>query len=312
MKKKKLSISDVARATGVSVTTVSFVLNNKGEGRISPGVIRKIKDYARKVGYQPNPLVRKRKGDKSKIFGVLVEDIANPVQSELVFQLEQLWRQSSHHSVVMSMNRDLAVGEELLRVLLEKEMDGYVLMDFKNIERSLRKLMESDVPVVLYDCQAAEESVPSVNTDYSAAVMDAVSKHFQMSGESRLGLVACSSNPYRTREFLDGYMKVMDVYSYDVLIKKVQSALPDVEVEDQIGDFIQDNRLDAVLFSTDLCARIGKRVITKKLLSVRTVICTATFPTSVEEHITYRAVTQNINLSAEKIAEMLLSQYERK
>lgn len=274
MKKKKLSISDVAKATGVSVTTVSLVLNDKGVGWISPGVIRKVKDYAKKVGYSPNPVLRKRNVNTSKVFGILVEHIANPAQSELVFQLENIARQAGHYTVTVSMNGNPAMGEKLVHLLEEKEMDGYVLMGFENMERSLQRIIDRKKPVVLYDCQAVDKQVPVICTDYHAAVVSAITKYFDIHRQARLGLIACSSNTHSVRAFLEGYMQVMDLHSRDVLIKKVSSKLSDADIESQIDDFVRDNRLDAVMFATGQLARIGTGTVrSEQIIKLEQDIC---------------------------------------
>ena len=290
MKKKKLSISDVAKATGVSVTTVSLVLNDKGVGRISPGIIRKVKDYAKKVGYMPNPLVRKRNANTSKVFGVLVEDIASSIQSEFVSQLGKIMRQRGHHTVIVSMNGETAIGERLLLLLQEKEMDGYVLMGFEHMERALQRVIDAKKPVVLYDCQSAGLNLPTYCMDYRSAVVDAIHKHFRTHPNSRLGMIAYSSNTSRIREVLAGYMQVMDLHSHDVLIKKLPATLSDMEVENQIDGFVRDNRLDAVLFATEQLARIGARIIKS------------------EQILTWEQDTRSIT---ENITESLLKQFRR-
>ena len=77
MAKKKISITDIARELNVSITTVSFVLNNKARNRISEEVIKKIQDYVKRVGYKPNQLAQGLRTGKSKIIVFMVEDISD-------------------------------------------------------------------------------------------------------------------------------------------------------------------------------------------------------------------------------------------
>ena len=77
--RKKISIHDIARQLNVSSTTVSFVLNGKAEEkRISDEMKKKILDHVAEVGYQPNQVAKSLRSGKSKIIGMLVEDISDP------------------------------------------------------------------------------------------------------------------------------------------------------------------------------------------------------------------------------------------
>ncbi len=304
--KKKLTITDVARATGVSVTTVSLVLNGKGEGHIGSATIRKVKDYARKVGYKPNPIARPQL-KKTKIFGILLEDIATPQQSLLAFEIEKLLRKQGHHGFVVSMNGDVVAGEELIRILQHKEMDGYVLMPFENMDRSLKKIMTNNVRVVLYDCIAEGLKVDHVVVDYKPKVVAAIHDYWNKRKDARIGLVVCQSNVYRMREFQEGYMNAMDKYAGDVLMKKIQISLEETEICAQISDFIRHNRLDAVLFSTDRLARIGGETIARERLQISCVIATDVPVLSGDSTVTYVSLKQDMILIAEKIVKGLLS-----
>lgn len=78
MAKKRVSIKDIAKALGVSITTVSFIINGKArEQRISDEVIQKVKNYIREIGYKPSHVAQSLRLGKSKIIVFMVEDISN-------------------------------------------------------------------------------------------------------------------------------------------------------------------------------------------------------------------------------------------
>ena len=91
MKNKKISIKDIASELGVSVTTVSFVLNNKAEEkRISKEVTKKVLAYVEKVNYKPNSLAQSLRTGQSKILVFMVEDISNLFFAQLARLIEDL------------------------------------------------------------------------------------------------------------------------------------------------------------------------------------------------------------------------------
>ncbi len=86
--KKKVSIKDIAAHVGVSTALVSYVLNNKKEGRISKEVTAKIKQAAIDLNYQPNQIARSLKAQKTLTIGLIVADIANPYSSQIARIIE--------------------------------------------------------------------------------------------------------------------------------------------------------------------------------------------------------------------------------
>ena len=303
--KKKMSISDVAQALGVSVTTVSFVLNGKAEGRIGPSTIRRVKDYAKKIGYKPNPIAHSHR-NKTKVIGILLEDIADPQQSLLASEVERLLKGQGHHTLVVSMNGDARGGEELIRLLQDRDMDGYVLMPFENLEQVLKKLSAANAPVVLYDAVPEGIKVRQVAAEYSAKVTGAIQDYLNVYKNGRIGLVVCPSNMHRMREFQEGYMRAMDKSAGDVLMKKIQLSLEDMEIQGQICDFIRDNRLDAVLFSTNQLARMGVEAIEREHLPVSCVISTYAPLLYKSDTVKYVALRHEVSVIAEDIVKGLL------
>src|SRR5690606_16704683 len=81
---------DIARALGVSTTTVSFVLNGKAkEKRLSEALTKRVMDYVEEVGYKPNELAKSLRTGKTKIIGLIIEDISNPFFSNIARLIEE-------------------------------------------------------------------------------------------------------------------------------------------------------------------------------------------------------------------------------
>src|SRR6188472_3049568 len=86
--KNKISLKDIAEKVGVSVTLVSYVLNNKMEGRINKDVAQKIRDTAKKLNYHTNQIAKSLKTNKTNTIGLIVADISNPFSSGLARIIE--------------------------------------------------------------------------------------------------------------------------------------------------------------------------------------------------------------------------------
>ena len=104
---KKVSISDIARKAGVSVSTVSFVMNDKAvKMRISREVIEKVENVAREMGYRPNQLARGLRTGKTKTIGLIVENISNAFFATLAKTIEDEAKKYDYKVVYCSTDND--------------------------------------------------------------------------------------------------------------------------------------------------------------------------------------------------------------
>ena len=86
------TMKEVAERTGVSVSTVSLVLNDRDEGRVKPAIAEQVRATAKRLGYRPNPLARSLRTSKTRILGFISEEIANTEQQ--IAQYEALIEQT--------------------------------------------------------------------------------------------------------------------------------------------------------------------------------------------------------------------------
>src|SRR5688572_26891411 len=117
MKRKKISISDIARKLRVSPTTVSFVLNGRSkEKRVSEEVVRKIKNYVEKVGYKPNTFAQSLRTGKSRIIGLMIEDISNPFFASVAKLIEDRAYQDGYKIMYCSTHNDQKKARDLIKM----------------------------------------------------------------------------------------------------------------------------------------------------------------------------------------------------
>ncbi|MGJ1206515.1 LacI family DNA-binding transcriptional regulator, partial [Sphingobacterium lactis] len=126
--RKRILISDIAKNLGVSVTTVSFILNGKAkEKRISEGLTKRVLDYVKKVGYKPNQLAQSLRTGQSKILGLIVEDISNPFFSNVAKYIERIAYDNGYHIIYCSMDNDETKAKELIQLFYDRQVDGYII-----------------------------------------------------------------------------------------------------------------------------------------------------------------------------------------
>lgn len=266
--KKKTSISDIAKALGISITTVSFILNGKAkERRISEALTKRVLDYVKKVGYKPSQLVRNARGGQTKILAVLVEDMGNPFFLDVGRHIERMAAESGYHVVHCSTANDTQKTRQLIRFCVDKEIDGVMMVPCEDLEDAILKLKKQQIPVVLFD-----RFIPTMETSYVISrnrdgAYDAT-KHLLEMGSSRVGLISLYSNQTQMRGRLDGYMEAMDEFRSPSFIKKLNSDAEMGETGAQIVEFIVDNKLEAVLFANHSLAIMGLQAVKDKAVAL--------------------------------------------
>ncbi|SKB80073.1 transcriptional regulator, LacI family [Sphingobacterium nematocida] len=311
--KKRLSISDIAKNLGISVTTVSFILNDKAkEKRISDALTKRVLDYVNKVGYKPNQLAKSLRTGKSKTLGLLVEDISNSFFANIADQIEKLAYDFGYHIVYCSMNNDVNRAKELIQLFYDRQIDGFIIAPTEGLTEVIQKLLKNNVPVVLFDRHLEDLETNFVISENHNGALIGTRFLLEEKKASRVGLVTINSNQLQMRGRMEGYMEAVDAMGKDMLIKKIVRAQADEDTILQIRDFIQDNRLDGVLFATNYLALSGLKAIKRYDLGIEKVVSfdeNAVF-SLVEPAVS--AISQNIHEIARKVVDILINEINGK
>lgn len=311
--KKRLSISDIANNLGVSVTTVSFIMNGKAkEKRISDALTKRVLDYVKKVDYKPNQLAKSLRTGKSKSIGLLVEDISNPFFANIADRIEKLAYDHGYHIIYCSMKNDEQRAKELIQLFYDRQIDGFIIAPTEGLSDDINNLLKSSVPVVLFDRPLADVETHTVISENVEGAYQGTLFLLEHKNAKRIGFVTTNSTQSQMKGRLEGYMKAVDTIGMDLLVKKINPTQSEEEVVLQMKDFIADNRLDAVLFATNYLAINGLKAIKKYDLTVDKLI-------SFDENTAFglvdppvSAISQNIQEIAQEVVRILVNQINGK
>ena len=124
---KKTSLKDIATAVGVSIALVSYVHNNKKEGRINKAVAEKIRATALKMNYRTNQIARSLKTNKTNTIGLILADISNPFSAALARVIEDAADKSNYTVIFGSSDENPEKYKKILDALLNRQADGLIL-----------------------------------------------------------------------------------------------------------------------------------------------------------------------------------------
>ena len=185
------SIKDVAREAGVSIATVSRVLNDIDV--VNEDTKKKVLDAIKKLGYRPNIVARSLKTQRTKTIGILVPDISSGFYPEIVRGAEDVANIYDYNVILCNSDFDYDKEKDYLRVLKEKMVDGVIYMSSSLEEESLDIINNLDLKTVLVETKDSEERLPSVTIDNVEATYKAT-KYLLDKGIKNIAFVGVEKN----------------------------------------------------------------------------------------------------------------------
>src|SRR5215472_4035650 len=206
MSSDRSSMRDVARVAGVSLATVSYVLND-GPKPVAEATRERVLAAIRHTGYRAGGRGRSR--TRSLTIGAIVPDASNTFFSQALAGAESILSEPGHVLLVASRDDDPARELQALEALARARVDGLIVTPCADVPVEVERLSSRGVPVVLMDREGG-------STDLNRVVMDNYGSAFQAtrllieSGHRRIALVNGLQKVSTARERLRGYRDALD------------------------------------------------------------------------------------------------------
>lgn len=292
--KKKILISDIARDLGVSVTTVSFILNGKAkEKRISEGLTKRVLAHVKKVGYKPNELAKSLRTGKTKIIGLVIEDISNPFFANIARLIEAKAYSRGYRILYCSTDNQPEKTVELIELFKDRHVDGYIITPSEGVKDTIESLIANHLPLVLFDRYIPGLKANYVVSDNRKGAYDATA-HLAQRGFKRIALVTLYSSQTQMRDRMDGYMRAIDTYQLQPYVKKVNMADDEQEAIQDFLTFLAQQQPDAVFFATNYLAIRGLKALKQRNVPMPAVV-------SYDDHTLFKLFTPTITVVSQPI-----------
>jgi LacI family transcriptional regulator len=258
---KTVTIRDIAKRAGVVPSTVSVVLNGKAkEMRISDLLSERIKVIAKEMGYHPNQTAVSLRTGRSRILGLIVEDISNVFFASLARSIEDEADALGYNVVYCSTENNDAKGRELVKMLLHRQVDGFLITPTNGMRQEVKKLSEQGRPLVLMDRYFPGLEVPCVMTDNYIGIETAMN-HLIEKGYSRIGFVTVDLDQVQMQQREKAYLQTMAAGGAEEpsrLVLKIPYKCKQELAVDAIKNFINKfPELEALVFSTNYLGIYG-------------------------------------------------------
>jgi DNA-binding LacI/PurR family transcriptional regulator len=183
-------MQDIAKAAGVSQSTVSRVLNDTPTSvPIAADTRQRVQEVAKRLGYRPNPLARGLRGARTMLLGVIVREITDPFFSMAIEALSTEALTRGYNVVLGSAHSKADEAIALKAVLETRHCDAIVLLgDMRDEPKFLEDLRASQTPIIALWHGTELEGVPTVNIDNRAGMVAAID-HLIDLGHRRIAFI---------------------------------------------------------------------------------------------------------------------------
>lgn len=203
----KPDIRTVAALAKVSIATVSRTIN--ASPAVSEKLSKRVWQAIEQLNYYPNTHARSLVSGRSRIFGIIVENITNPFFPELISSFEEIAVASGYEILVSSTNINTASQvTSCVRRMLERKVEGVAVLTFGSEESVLDQLSIHNMPMVLAEFHLNDPKISTIVLDYSAGIHQAVA-HLVSLGHSRIGFLAGPHTLHSAITRLEAFQQTM-------------------------------------------------------------------------------------------------------
>jgi LacI family transcriptional regulator len=199
------TMKEVADRAGVSVATVSRVVNQSGYVRVA--LQERVREAMRDLRYHPSALARSLRRQETLTVGLLLPQLDQPFFSRVAFVIVQALFKHNYRTLVCSSEEDPAQEDAYIDMLIRQRVDGVIVAPTGR-NQSTRMLVEQGVPIVLFDRDMASLNVSKVFSDHRQGGYLAL-KHLIDLGHKKIAIIGKDDTAASLAERIEGAQKAL-------------------------------------------------------------------------------------------------------
>jgi LacI family transcriptional regulator len=261
------TIEHVARHAGVSIRTVSRVLNNRPD--VAPTTRARVQQAIAELNFRPNTVARSMVTGSTRTIGVVLPDISNPFFSRVVRGCEDVLAQAGYNMFLCNTDEDVEKERDYLALLRDRQVDGLILWGCRIDGDSAQAIIGSVLPTIAVDCAPFEGNVMRLNVANRQGAYT-ITQHLISLGHTRIGHLAGPQQRLTAQHRLGGYLQALGEANLTPTAECIVEAAPSVfhGYTAALELLRPERRLSAIFAYNDLMAigailasqQIGRRV----------------------------------------------------
>jgi LacI family transcriptional regulator, galactose operon repressor len=200
------NIREVAKKAGVSVATVSRVLNHPE--RVSPNTKEHIDRIMEEMEFSPNVFARSLNLKKSHTIALIIPDILNPQYMEIARGVERVAHEKGYNLLLCNTEKDRGKEKDYIRMLIEKKIDGIILAFTLLQQEDFAEIQKKNIPLILFGQNILKKNISSVYSDFKEGAFLAVS-HLVQLGFKRIAYICGEKDQLENRDKTLGYTEAL-------------------------------------------------------------------------------------------------------
>ena len=251
----KVGIREVAKAAGVSVTTVSHALNDATSFRVKAATQQHIREVAKDLGYAPNRLASGLRNQRSQILGLVSDEITTtPFAGALIRGAQDAAYERGYVVMVVNSGMDSELENREITMLQQHQVDGVIYARMYHQSAEVPEQL-TGLPTVLLDAVTEDKSISSVVPDEVGAAEAAVEALIQ-AGHTRIGMINNRDDIPATHGRREGFLNALQRHGleYDPSTYVIGTALTQGGREAALELLSQKNRPTALFCFNDRVA----------------------------------------------------------
>lgn len=294
---KKVGLKDIAEHVGVSIALVSYVLNGQAElKQVSKENADKIKAAAERLNYRPNQIAKSLKMHKTHTIGLVVADINYRFSTGITRAIEAEAKKKNYTVLFGSSNENKETFEELINALVNRQVDGLILVPVENSQDQIKTLQKSEIPFVLIDRNFPEIQTNYVALDNYKAAYNAT-KYLIRLGHKRISFVNYKTTLFHLLERNRGYLDALkdhQVVFNEEWLREVNAENRTAAIQKALDGILNfDEPCDSVFFATDTLAISGLKYLNKQNVQIPERISVLSFDESEAFDLFYCPITHS-------------------
>jgi LacI family transcriptional regulator len=201
------TIHDVAKRAGVAPITVSRVINNTGY--ISVETRKVVKEAIAELGYVPNVLARSLRSKRTNTLALVLTDITNPFFTIIARGVEDIASDAGFNVIFCNTDESEEKEEKYIQLLLQKQVDGILLVPAKSSSKSVDYILEQGTPAVVLDRSVPNKTIDVVRCDSEDGAYQLVKMLLGL-GHRHIAVLNGSIDVSTSQDRLSGYKRAME------------------------------------------------------------------------------------------------------
>ncbi|MCJ7519802.1 MAG: LacI family transcriptional regulator [Anaerolineaceae bacterium] len=203
------TIHDVAKKAGVAPITVSRVINNSGY--ISDKTRKNVEAVITELGYVPNILARSLRSKRTNTLALVFTDITNPFFTILARGVEDTASSAGFNVIFCNTDESQEKEDNYIQLLLQKQVDGILLVPAGSKTKSIRVIQEQNTPLVILDRHVSNSNVDIVRGDSEGGAYQ-LTKFLIDLGHRRITIISGPRDVSTAEDRLLGYKRAMEEF----------------------------------------------------------------------------------------------------